>query len=129
MSMTARYNTTTGALVAWSTVPFTIPAAPDEADREYPDETTLPGPGRLVVVESTTGAFGLDQVRRTSEGWAALRLRRASLLTQSDWTQLADAPLALLQKQAWVDYRQRLRDLPQTTADPFAVIWPTPPSP
>jgi len=30
-------------------------------------------------------------------------------------------------KQAWLDYRQALRDLPGNTTDPENPVWPTPP--
>jgi hypothetical protein len=41
--------------------------------------------------------------------WEFLRLHRDRLLTQSDWTQLPDAPV---DKAVWATYRQALRDLP-----------------
>lgn len=48
--MWARYDLTTRRLKHWSTVPFTTPVAPDEADRELPDGTVLPsGPVRLTA--------------------------------------------------------------------------------
>lgn len=55
-----------------------------------------------------------------------LRARRNALLAASDWTQLADVAPAV--QQAWASYRQALRDLPQTTADPRSAKWPTPPT-
>lgn len=57
-----------------------------------------------------------------------LRLTRNGRLSQSDWTQVPDAPLSVEQKEEWKVYRQALRDLPQNTLDPFDVAWPTPPS-
>lgn len=52
----------------------------------------------------------------------ALKYRNNRLLA-SDWTQLPDAPV---DRQAWADYRQALRDLP---ADPNwpDVEWPNEP--
>lgn len=44
----------------------------------------------------------------------SIRQRRNSLLKDSDWTQLADVALTADQKTAWAQYRQQLRDLPQT---------------
>jgi hypothetical protein len=40
---------------------------------------------------------------------------RNKLLTQSDWTQMADAPLTEAERVEWRVYRQLLRDLPATT--------------
>lgn len=50
---------------------------------------------------------------------------RKRLLTESDWTQLPDVPLAT--KQAWATYRQALRDITTQEGYPFNVIWPTKP--
>ena len=45
---------------------------------------------------------------------------RNKKLLDSDWTQLPDAPV---DKEAWAEYRQKLRDLPETT-DPLNIVWP-----
>jgi len=46
---------------------------------------------------------------------AQVRAQRDRLLTASDWTQVADAPV---DKAAWVTYRQALRDLPEQEGFP-----------
>lgn len=43
---------------------------------------------------------------------AQMRSKRNQLLSACDWTQLADAALDSVTKQAWRVYRQALRDLP-----------------
>lgn len=53
-----------------------------------------------------------------------LRNKRNVLLSASDWTQVSDAPV---DKAAWAEYRQTLRDLPENTTDPENPVWPTPP--
>lgn len=54
-----------------------------------------------------------------------MRTRRNELLVSSDWTQLPDAPVNAA---AWADYRQQLRDFPDTwTAGP-TVDFPDPPT-
>lgn len=55
------------------------------------------------------------------------RAARDRLLMESDWTQLADAPLTQEQKEAWAEYRQKLRDLPQQNGFPLSVSWPVAP--
>ena len=52
-----------------------------------------------------------------------VRLWRNDELTQTDWTQVSDAPV---DASAWATYRQALRDLPDTIdiADP---VVPDPP--
>jgi len=58
---------------------------------------------------------------------AALNIRqeRDKKITESDWTQLTDSPV---DKVAWAEYRQALRDIPSQQGFPFAVSWPVPPS-
>ena len=57
-----------------------------------------------------------------------IRRERNKRLTATDFTQLADAPLDSTQKQAMRDYRQALRDLPETIVDIDApVVWPVKP--
>lgn len=56
--------------------------------------------------------------------WASVRRKRNKILSQSDWTQLADAPLTQEQKNAWVAYRQALRDVPLSFSTPEEVVWP-----
>lgn len=53
-----------------------------------------------------------------------VRAQRNSLLSLSDWTQLADAPLTAEKKQAWAEYRQALRDVPEQAGFPENVAWP-----
>ena len=57
--------------------------------------------------------------------WNTLRNERTELLAQSDWTQVADAPVDAT---AWATYRQALRDLPANTTDPRNPTWPTKPT-
>ena len=60
--------------------------------------------------------------------WSAIRAQRNQKLFRSDWTQGADSPLNSQAKQAWATYRQALRDLPKTFAQPGQVVWPTEPA-
>lgn len=53
------------------------------------------------------------------------RQKRNVLLTQTDWTQLPDVPLAT--KESWAIYRQALRDITDQPGYPLEVIWPDPP--
>ncbi len=55
---------------------------------------------------------------------ASVRDQRNRLLAESDWTQLADAPVDDL---AWATYRQGLRDIPSQPGFPWDVDWPVKP--
>lgn len=59
--------------------------------------------------------------------WDDIRKERDALLVKCDWTQLADAALTFEEKAAWSDYRQALRDIPQTFENPEDVIFPSVP--
>jgi len=52
------------------------------------------------------------------------RTQRDALLSQSDWTQVPDAPV---DQQAWAEYRQALRDVPQQAGFPTEITWPQKP--
>ena len=49
---------------------------------------------------------------------------RNNLLSQSDWTQVADAPVDAT---AWATYRQALRDITDQAGFPNDINWPTQP--
>ena len=53
-----------------------------------------------------------------------VRTKRNKLLAESDWTQVADAPV---DQSAWANYRQALRDVPAQSGFPKAVLWPETP--
>ena len=53
-----------------------------------------------------------------------VREMRNKMLTSSDWTQVADAPV---DKAAWATYRQALRDIPSQAGFPNEITWPTEP--
>lgn len=66
-----------------------------------------------------------DAIAATDANQAnSVRSQRNRLLTESDWTQVADAPV---DKAAWATYRQALRDVPLQTGFPWDITWPTQP--
>lgn len=56
--------------------------------------------------------------------WERLRIQRNALLSATDHKMVADAPWDTA---PWASYRQALRDLPASTADPRQAQWPRPP--
>jgi hypothetical protein len=55
--------------------------------------------------------------------WADIRSKRDSLLAATDWWAVSDRAMSLDE----TNYRQALRDLPQTFANPEDVVWPAKP--
>ena len=71
-----------------------------------------------------------EAVARIDNILEILRLKRDTLLTESDWTQVNDSPLSDTKKAEWATYRQELRDLPsshQSTTNFDDVVFPTQP--
>jgi hypothetical protein len=58
--------------------------------------------------------------------WEQIRAQRDNLLVQSDWIGVSDAQ-PKPNKEAWLNYRQALRDITSTYSSPEAVIWPQKP--
>lgn len=58
--------------------------------------------------------------------WRAVRMERDWKLQKSDWTQFNDVTIP--NKEAWAEYRQKLRDITKDFPSPQDVIWPIPPS-
>ena len=66
----------------------------------------------------SNGVFSEPVVTFTSE---QIRKERDALLAESDWTQVADAPV---DQAAWATYRQELRDITSQEGFPHEVTWP-----
>jgi hypothetical protein len=88
------------------------------SDLEYRIIDNTPSPIPKEEIESKVLVKSEENLRQTRNG----------LLSESDWTQIPDAPLTEAQKTEWQTYRQQLRDLPSNTEDPRNVTWPTKPS-
>jgi hypothetical protein len=63
-----------------------------------------------------------DLSSETSAKAEEVRSERNRLLSESDWTQVLDAPV---DQQAWLTYRHALREVPQQSGFPWEVEWPT----
>ena len=57
--------------------------------------------------------------------WETIRTQRNYLLSQTDWIFAPD--VTLKNKEAWITYRQSLRDLTNTFKNPEEVVWPEKP--
>ena len=73
--------------------------------------------------DGSSFAFGLPYT--ADELASQHRQKRNALLAASDWTQVADAPV---DKAAWGEYRQALRDITDQPGFPLDIAWPAPPA-
>ena len=82
-------------------------------------------------VEMTAEETASRQAEEAADGTDAeramrqLRVERDKKLAETDWTQGADVPSSI--KDAYVTYRQALRDITNTHNNPRTVVWPTKP--
>lgn len=73
----------------------------------------------------TQEASDQEKQERTDFQANSVREQRNELLAESDWTQLADAPV---DKNAWSVYRQQLRDLTEQVGFPWKITFPNKPN-
>jgi hypothetical protein len=72
-----------------------------------------------------TSEFGNDDTVSNDTFLTRMRHWRNKELMRTDWTQVADSPV---NKEAWATYRQALRDLPSSNADPRKIELPEVPA-
>ena len=65
--------------------------------------------------------------QKIDQQWYIVKSQRDQFLQQSDWRVVKASDTGIPLSQEWKDYRQALRDI-TTQADPFNIIWPTPPT-
>lgn len=64
------------------------------------------------------------KAQKDAEQAKSVRATRDEKLKDSDWTQVADAPV---DKAAWATYRQALRDVTAQDGFPWTITWPVAP--
>lgn len=78
-----------------------------------------------VVIEKSS----IEMRNAVNSAVAQMRVDRNNLLDKSDKSIMRWLEKGQPAPEAWQKYRQALRDLPQTTEDPFTVMWPMEPLP
>lgn len=79
---------------------------------------------RAIKRPLTQEEIDIRNVAELTRKWTEVRSRRNQLLSESDWTQLPDAPIG--NKEDWKTYRQNLRDVTQAP-NPDVIAWPVKP--
>ena len=116
-------NISDEVLAAYNVFRVTEVPAPDYNTRTHRLVTQAPALVNGVWTVSRV-AVEKDQAQidnETAQMAASVRAKRDRKLANSDWTQVADAPV---DKTAWATYRQSLRDIPQQEGFPWDVTWP-----
>ncbi len=90
---------------------------------EGEDTIIPPRPSEHHIIDFETKQW-IDP-RTPETEWPLVRAKRDRLIAATDWTQLPDVPLAT--KEAWIAYRQALRDV-TNQPDPFNIVWPESPT-
>jgi len=116
-------------LAGWGVYPVTFTAQPDIDDRtqKVEQEATPTLVDGSWTVGWTVSNKTAEEIQEYDDNTAAQnRAERDGLLAQSDWTQVADAPV---DKAAWAVYRQALRDITNNPNWPNLeeADWPTKP--
>ena len=118
-----------GLLQAKGFYPIVDPKLEPLEENEYYVDT-----GELKIVKSKKTATAVVEKKTYDAEAMKHRLIRgqvAFLLSSSDWTQVADAPLTAAEKKKWATYRQELRDMTKTFPDPKKasdITWPKAPN-
>jgi len=80
------------------------------------------------VVDGVTTTAAQQEVAykasKDAEQAKSVRATRGDKLADSDWTQVADAPV---DKAVWATYRQALRDVTAQSGFPWTITWPDAP--
>ena len=90
-------------------------------------EVPVPPPHPEAVWNGTFWDMTKANAAIAAEKSRSIRDKRNRLLSDSDWTQIPDAPLTSSMKTAWANYRQKLRDITKQAGFPDNVVWPVPP--
>ena len=106
----------------------------DTVDRVYPDDMIELSDSEYFALLEANAKHGKEIYAENGQvltrdfvpfvNWDSVRRKRNRLLEKSDYTQMPDYPG---NKMLWSEYRQLLRDIPQTYSSPEEVIWPVAP--
>jgi hypothetical protein len=102
---------------------FSMPSGVEQIDGKWYTKHIL-GPvftdGETTATEQETAYRAMKDAEQAK----SVRTTRGEKLKESDWTQVADAPV---DKAAWATYRQALRDITAQAGFPWTIDWPETP--
>jgi hypothetical protein len=118
-------NPSVALLAEWGVFPVkpTNPPAVDHT-KKLTEKPPVKQGDQWVQVWEVLDATESEVQDRITDKANAVRAERDQKLVESDWTQVADAPV---DKAAWAEYRQALRDITTQDGFPWSVEWPIAP--
>jgi hypothetical protein len=82
------------------------------------------------IEDLTEEEIAINREKKRQLDWIPFREQRDQLLKDSDWTQISDYALVTEEEKVlWAEYRQALRDLPETYPNSEDIVWPSKPQP
>ena len=81
----------------------------------------------IAKAEAYNGEAEVKDVPDPSMTAEEVRAQRDKLLTETDWTQVLDAPISAECREAFRVYRQALRDITEQVGFPDVIEWPVMP--
>jgi hypothetical protein len=112
------------ALSEWGVYFVTSTPMPNDYTKNIIEGTPVLTDGVYYQNWIQTNASQAEIDYRIENQWFFVREIRNGLLSECDWTQLADIPNET--KAIWSEYRQSLRDITSQT-NPFSITWPVKP--
>lgn len=113
-------------LAGYGVMPVTYTDAPTYDERTQKiaqDSAPALVNGAWTIGWQVTNKTAEELAQQDADKAASVRGERDNKLAATDWRFCSD----LTPSQAWVDYRQALRDVPAQTGFPWEVTWPSQP--
>lgn len=117
-------NLTNEVLAEWGMYVVTPTPMPNDYTKNITEGTPVLTDGLYYQNWVVTDATQEEIDYRIENQWFIVRTQRNELLTECDWTQLADISTEI--KELWQSYRQSLRDI-TSQSNPFFINWPVKP--
>jgi hypothetical protein len=124
VSFPANANLTNELLAEWGMYVVTPTPMPNDYTKNIIEGTPVLTDGVYYQNWIQTDASQAEIDYRVENQWFIVRTQRNELLSECDWTQLADIPSET--KELWQTYRQTLRDI-TSQSNPFSINWPVKP--
>jgi len=112
------------ALIEWDMYVVTPTPIPSDYTKNITEGIPTLIDGKYYQTWNQIDASEAEISYRIENQWEQVRVLRNQLLTECDWTQLADISSDI--KELWITYRQDLRNI-TNQSNPFNINWPTKP--